>query len=507
MAWGNRWGGGSWGDRYYEEEQQYDTTQPTEEEVFKKGRWPFGVKGEAEDIPLPKDAVCAQLSSVLARAEDQAGEFSFGGQAETLPAVPGLFVRGVGTIALPLCKAQAEELITKCKKSPFGQKLSTKMDEKVRKSWELAPDQVQIKNPLWKAGMDTLSEIIAGRLGYKGVSMQCKLYKLLLYGEGGHFVKHQDTEKEDGMVATLVVQPPSEHKGGNLVVYRGGKAVQRHDFGKKDGTAAYLSHYAVHYADAEHALEKVTKGYRLALVFSICLPPNMHHLIRNHDIPLSEELAAAMGRLNSDTDSFALMFSHEYTEQSITDLGTRALKGIDRARVEALEEANAILPDEKKLYFYLAELTLDANFYDTGGDWEESERDELINWYSTSGESLGSGMDEIELNFLNPGRESLAEWWEGHKNISFEGYLGNEEATRLTEYVDYATFACPVVQCVEKSLKCINASGARVALQTEQSIDSAVLGTLMDAAASGSLCGPRDPWSHVISKVSDCAKC
>uniref|UniRef100_H3H6H7 Fe2OG dioxygenase domain-containing protein n=1 Tax=Phytophthora ramorum TaxID=164328 RepID=H3H6H7_PHYRM len=320
------------------------------------------------------------------------------------------------------------------------------MDEKVRKSWELAPDQVQIKNPLWKAGMDTLSEIIAGRLGYKGVSMQCKLYKLLLYGEGGHFVKHQDTEKEDGMVATLVVQPPSEHKGGNLVVYRGGKAAQRHDFGKKDGTAAYLSHYAVHYADAEHALEKVTKGYRLALVFSICLPPNMHHLIRNHDIPLSEELAAAMGRLNSDTDSFALMFSHEYTEQSITDLGTRALKGIDRARVEALEEANAILPDEKKLYFYLAELTLDANFYDTGGDWEESERDESINWYSTSGESLGSGMDEIELNFLNPGRESLAEWWEGHKNSSFEGYtIGNEEATGLTKYVDYATIACPVV--------------------------------------------------------------
>lgn len=36
--------------------------------------------------------------------------------------------------------------------------------------------------------------------------MQCTLYKMLVYGEGGHFLKHQGTEKEGGMVVTLVVQ-------------------------------------------------------------------------------------------------------------------------------------------------------------------------------------------------------------------------------------------------------------------------------------------------------------
>ncbi|KAL3666941.1 hypothetical protein V7S43_007888 [Phytophthora oleae] len=70
------------------------------------------------------------------------------------------------------------------------------MDENVRKSWQLEPSLVQFKNPLWKTGIETLSKAITDRLGYVGVPLECVLYKLLVYGEGGHFLKHQDTEKE-----------------------------------------------------------------------------------------------------------------------------------------------------------------------------------------------------------------------------------------------------------------------------------------------------------------------
>ncbi|KAL4161639.1 hypothetical protein PRNP1_002191 [Phytophthora ramorum] len=111
--------------------------------------------------------------------------------------------------------------------------------------------------------------------------MECKLYKSLVYGEGGHFLKHQDTEKEDGTVATLVVQLPRLHEGGDLVVYRGGEELHRYALGKADGTAAFLPNYAVHYADAGHSLETVTKGYRLVLVYSVCLPALMHELERD----------------------------------------------------------------------------------------------------------------------------------------------------------------------------------------------------------------------------------
>lgn len=39
-------------------------------------------------------------------------------------------------------------------------------------------------------------------------NVEARLYKLLLYQQGGHFSAHQDTEKERGMIGTLVVQLP-----------------------------------------------------------------------------------------------------------------------------------------------------------------------------------------------------------------------------------------------------------------------------------------------------------
>ena len=53
-----------------------------------------------------------------------------------------------------------------------------------------------------------------------GVSSEIDLhlYKLLLYETGGFFKPHRDTEKEDKMFATLIIQLPTEHEGGQLLV-------------------------------------------------------------------------------------------------------------------------------------------------------------------------------------------------------------------------------------------------------------------------------------------------
>ncbi|GMF51650.1 unnamed protein product [Phytophthora fragariaefolia] len=163
------------------------------------------------------------------------------------------------------------------------------------------------------------------------------------------------------MIATLVVQLPSTHEGGDLVVYRGGHVEHRHDFGKSDDTAPYFCHYAVHYADAEHSLEKVTKGYRLTLVYSIFLPASMRHLKRDPSRTLGDDLADAIRTMRREDDSFALLLSHEYTKKSITDLGTSALKGVDRARFRALEEGNAAVAPDKKLRFFIAKLSVKEN--------------------------------------------------------------------------------------------------------------------------------------------------
>ncbi|KAI9998878.1 hypothetical protein PInf_003538 [Phytophthora infestans] len=197
------------------------------EDAFDDNKWPFGCEGELEDVVTPSGAGSSEVSKLLARADADAGEFSFGGIADTLPVAPGLFVDGLGAISTPLFAEQAENLIALCEKSPFGHNMDTKMDDNVRKSWQLQPNLVKFKNPLWQTGIKNLSKNVATRLGYREVLLKCLLYKLLVYGEGGHFVKHQDTEKEDGMIATLVVQPPSTHEGGDLVVYRDGEVKHR----------------------------------------------------------------------------------------------------------------------------------------------------------------------------------------------------------------------------------------------------------------------------------------
>ncbi|KAG7389964.1 hypothetical protein PHYPSEUDO_009222 [Phytophthora pseudosyringae] len=316
-------------------------------ESFKDDEWPFAGKGKPDDVCVPSGAGCIEINKLL---------------AVTLPVAPGLFVDDVGSIFTPLRREEAEALIALCEKSPFGHNMDTKMDEAVRKSWQLHPDAVHFNNSQWQVGLDKLNETIADRLGYEGVPLQCKLYKLLVYGEGGHFLKHQDTEKEDGMIATLVVQPPSAHEGGNLLVYRSGEVKYCHDFGKASGTAPYYLHYAVHYADAEHSVEKVTKGYRLVLVYSICLPQTMCYLERKLDHPLSEDLAKAFAKLEGETNSFALLLAHEYTAKSIRDLGWRALKGVDSARFHALDGANDLVKTVKKLKIFIAQLVHDVSY-------------------------------------------------------------------------------------------------------------------------------------------------
>ncbi|KAJ8542678.1 hypothetical protein ON010_g12132 [Phytophthora cinnamomi] len=477
---------------------------------FEEGEWPFGGDGEPEDVLVPIGAACTKINEILASADESAGEYSFGGRADTLPVAPGLVINGVGEIGVPLGQEQAEKLIAKGEKSPFGHNYDTKMDENVRKSWQIAPDQVEIANPLWAAGLEELTAMIAQRLGYDSVPLLCFLYKLLVYGEGGHFVKHQDTEKEDGMIATLVVQLPSSHEGGDLVVYRGGKERYRHDFGKAEGTAAFFPHYAVHYADAQHALEEVTKGYRLALVYSICLPTTMRHLEKDSNAPTSDDLMDAISEMEEGKESLALLLEQEYSPKSIGKLGMGALKHIDSARFRALSEANTAVPADKKLEFFLAKLSHKIVSCPMGAihnDWKEEERKQSIHWYSSSGEGLGRLRDaklKCKLNFLNPSRATFTQLWEPHGDSNEEPYTGNEGPTRNTKYSRFAIVAWPAVQHAENALNTMTVELAVEALVPRKPIDAAVLRTFLDVASKK--LGTGKQFSGSDAKASYCPR-
>lgn len=95
-------------------------------------------------------------------------------------------------------------------------------------------------------------------------TVTASLYKLVLYEPGGFFKPHRDTEKEPGMFGTLIIQLPSWHQGGALVVRKG---VERRFNWSPDSKDGYR--YAAFFADCEHELERVNAGYRLVLLYNL----------------------------------------------------------------------------------------------------------------------------------------------------------------------------------------------------------------------------------------------
>ncbi|EPQ26340.1 uncharacterized protein PFL1_06945 [Pseudozyma flocculosa PF-1] len=326
------------------------------------------------------------------RQQQDNDRFCFGGVASLLPPAPELSIDGYGPVSLPLIDAKdAHRLAQVCQQAPFGRGTDTLVDTAVRKTWQLDPE------------------------------------KFLFYEAGGHFGKHRDTEKEDGMFATLVVQLPSAHKGGELVIYKDGQPVA-HDFGASAGSSAGRCHYAVHYADAEHEVTPVTQGYRLALVYSVCWPKDRPR----DEVPAQpadsaqgeDELSAALGTLSDQEKHFMHFLSHDYTIKSVGDLGAAALKGVDRDRMGRLLAANALMPADRRYAFYITQATRQTDYVlnDDCDGWEEEAPPDVdfSHLQVLEGDGRITGRKSPagcfgKRDVLNPDRKSLLGLWRGHR--------------------------------------------------------------------------------------------
>lgn len=197
--------------------------------------------------------------------------------------------------------------------------------------------EIEFKNPEWDIQLQFLVDKIGKDLGCVGKNVEAKLYKLLFYKTGGHFLKHKDTEKESNMFGTLIIQLPSIYEGGELIVYnRKSKTV--FDFGIKNGNSQYLTHYAAHYADLKHEILTVTSGYRLVLTYNLCWTQTQISYPRNEN--RITRLNKSLKKFNFDNpnETIAILLEHEYTEKSFISCGIKALKGIDSTRFNLLNE-------------------------------------------------------------------------------------------------------------------------------------------------------------------------
>ena len=140
--------------------------------------------------------------------------------------LPEIHVDGVGELAFPLPPAQAEALSACAEAAPYGKGEKTVLDEKVRKCWQIDAARIEFRSPEWQKFLKRIAERIREDLGIGG-RISLHFYKLLLYGKGGHFRAHRDTEKLGAMIGSLIVVLPSAHQGGVLLILHDGREVER----------------------------------------------------------------------------------------------------------------------------------------------------------------------------------------------------------------------------------------------------------------------------------------
>ena len=272
----------------------------------------------------------------LLRSIDRAGDYCTHGRS--FYPMPLISVDEVGVLSFPVPEAQIRALVAVAERAPYGRGSETRVDTSVRNCWQLDAARVHVGGGAWPGTRSQILEAAARGLGCPPDRLEAHLYKLLVYEPGGFFAAHRDTEKIDGMVATLSVSLPTPGTGGALAVrHRGRETVI-------DMNAAEPSElaYAAFYADCEHETQPVREGHRLSLVFNLRVRPGDDPAaVRPPDH--AERVAAIaerLGGLGGDAggDKLVWLLEHEYTHAG---LSFDTLKNADAAVARALGQAAA----------------------------------------------------------------------------------------------------------------------------------------------------------------------
>ncbi len=164
-----------------------------------------------------------------------------------------------------------------------------------------------------------------------------KLYKLLLYKSGSFFKPHRDTEKEEGMFATLVIQLPSKFDGGQLVIEHEKKSKTIDFSSNAESGNEFCTFFSAFYCDCKHEILPVSDGIRVCLVYNLVM--NEANVTEIPIAPIVSDIETEIATLcdewretNSPT-KIVYGLSHKYTERSIS---LQSLKSSDKAVADAL---------------------------------------------------------------------------------------------------------------------------------------------------------------------------
>ena len=280
-----------------------------------------------------------------------------GGSFATCRAAPvgdlAIEVTGIGPLEMPVTAAQARQLRLVARPAKYGQGEQTITDRRARDTWEVARSRVRIDKRRWNRTLRPMLDTIRDDLGLPPASsLGAQLHSMLLYERGQFFAAHQDSEKDDQMVATMVVILPSRSTGGELVVSHRGESVRYH------GSGSSLT-FVAFYADTRHEVLPVETGHRVALTYNLVLRGDSTAPFT--DDPSAVTAAELLGhhfdhspapRWRGDRqaleppDRLVVLLDHHYTERG---LRWSHLKGHDATRVEILRGAAELVDCEVAL--------------------------------------------------------------------------------------------------------------------------------------------------------------
>jgi hypothetical protein len=213
---------------------------------------------EVAVTPSAREQVATLLGRVTAGGSFAARRTA---PADTLP----IEVKGLGQLRFPVPPAQARQLCALARPARYGKGTQTLLDLGVRDTWEIPLSRLKIDKRRWNQTLQPVLEGLRGDLGLPaGSRLAAELQSMLVYTKGQFFVPHQDSEKTDEMVASLVVTLPSSFTGGSLAVEHLGKtALYR---ASKQGLS-----FVAFYADCHHEIRPVRSGHRIVLTYNLLL--------------------------------------------------------------------------------------------------------------------------------------------------------------------------------------------------------------------------------------------
>jgi hypothetical protein len=357
-----------------------------------------------------------------------------------------LEVRGVGPVRLPVSAQQAKQLIGVARPARYGRGEATLLDRAVRDTWEVPKSRVKVDKRRWHSALGPVLDRLGRDLGLPdGCRLKPDLHSMLVYAPGQHFVAHQDSEKADGMVASLVVTLPGTSTGGTLVVEHGTeRATYR-------GSRDRLSLVAL-YADCRHEIRPVRSGFRVVLTYNLLLEGDTTANVTAVPSDTVDALARCLQEHFTTPvpvpswrrdqtpapppDRLVYLLDHEYTSRA---LGWARLKGSDATYAAAIRAAAEQCDCEVMLA--LADVHETWSAFEPEYRWGWRSRHSTWADYEDDDERDDFGLDDYELDALIESQVELVRWaGQGTSGEAISTSVGDEEVCASTPSVQLTPY-------------------------------------------------------------------